>query len=558
VSSADPSAEIVLRLTPTQYRASLEDLLLRAYSRTQMEAFLGSPTVAALFTQLPADGAAHHQELTYDTNDQRISPLLVGPQLDIATAIAAWIADDPARLGAFTRTYGGATACATPAAAGCVDAVIQGFGLRALRHPPTAEEISALQGQFQATTYGGWRGLIAGALLSPGFVFRTEFEGQAVGGRTDLTRLTPYEVAARLSYSLTDSAPDDALLTAAAANFTGQGNTLAEQATRLMGSPRARARFAQFYRQWLRPDRIPLMNPSVSSVLSLAYPDNSASPLAMTTDLPAFRQAAIDEQLALLLHYTLDQPGGSMRDVLLTDASFTSSADLARAYGVPTWNGSAGQMPRFPAGQRAGLFTRAGYLLSGYPDPNPVMRGARLRVEYLCDQLTPPADTSPPAQYMRPAVPTVRNDVIARTQIAGTACNGCHSTAINPLGFSFEHYDGLGRYRTQEPLLNLSGGISSWVPVNASTAPNIPGDDDSAQVRSGVELSSLLAQSPKFHGCFARHAFRQTLGRHENVTADGCALRSMEEASRGQSIQAMYLSLIASPAFSLRKLPGGN
>ncbi len=45
---------------------------------------------------------------------------------------------------------------------------------------------------------------------------------------------------------------------------------------------------------------------------------------------------------------------------------------------------------RLPDGQRAGLFTRAGFLFSGVNEPNPVLRGARIRTEFLCANLMPP------------------------------------------------------------------------------------------------------------------------------------------------------------------------
>jgi Protein of unknown function (DUF1592)/Protein of unknown function (DUF1588)/Protein of unknown function (DUF1595)/Protein of unknown function (DUF1585) len=543
---ADPSSEVVLRLTPTQYRNSLEDLLGRAFTPTQLAPLWTAN--AARLDAIPVDGSTHRAELTYDSMDQRISPLLVTPQFELSTAIGEWIANDTTRLATFTRFFGGAS-CTTPMAAGCVDAVIDGLGARALRRPLDADDRTTYRGAFDDTTYGGYRALIAAFLMSPDFLFRTEFRGEAVASRTDLTALTSYEIANRLSFALTNSMPDEALLAAAAAQFTGDGHSVESQAARLLQTPRARTQYEHFYRQWLRLDRVPGINPSAVSALELTYPDGSAPSLPANTDLEQLRLDAFDEMVELMTWYS---ERGSLHDAIVGDVSF------AKLYGVPVWNGAEDSLVHFPAGQRAGLFTRAGYLLSGYPDTNPVMRGARLRVEYLCDVMEPPANTTPPANYMPPTVPTVRNVVTAKTEIAGSACQGCHQRSINPLGFPFESYDAFGRYRTQEPLHDMTGAVTSWVPVEASTQPDLDRNGDLHRAADGVSLSALLADSQRLHACFARHTFRYVLGRKELTAQDGCVLAGMERAAGTGTIQDLMKSLTRSTDFTLRRMPAGN
>jgi hypothetical protein len=545
---ADPSPEVVLRLTPTQYRNTLEDLLGRAFTPTQVQSVLSS--ASAHFAALPADGSTHRAEVTYDSMDQRISPLLTEPQFEIATAIGAWIASDNARLLTFTQTFGN---CAMPADSACVNAVIEGFGARALRRPLDADDRVTYRAAYDATTWGGYRGLIAQLLLSPDFLFRAEFHGEAVGGRTDFTQLTSHELANRISYALLNSMPDDALFAAAAGGFSGEQQTVEAQLTRLLATPRARAQSEHFYRQWLRLDRVPGFNPSAVSALALQYPDNSAPPLAADTNLSQLRLDAFEESVELMTYYGQH---GSLRDALKSDVSFARTPVLAQLYGVPVWDGSDA-LVHFPAGQRAGLFNRAAYLLSGYPDTNPVIRGARMRVEYLCDVMEPPADTSPPANYVPPAVPTIRNAVIAKTEIPGSACQGCHQSSINPLGFPLESYDAFGRYRTQEPLLNNAGTIASWATVDSTTQPNLNRNGDPVRVADGVSFSNLLADSQRLHACYAKHTFRYVLGRHEEA-ADNCALDRMEKAAGTGSLQDVMRGLTQSRGFALRRMPAGN
>ncbi len=565
--TADPTASVVLRLTKSQYRNTLEDLLGHAFTPAQVQTLLSSTELAPLLASIPVDGSGG-KKLIYDTEDQRISTLLVDPQLNLATAIADWVAADATRLDSFARAFGGTAPCATVTATGCVDAVVAGLGLRALRRPldPADGDAAFYRQAYDAPTWGGYRGLIAAYLMSPGFLFRTEFKGLAVGARTDLSRLNPYELASRLSFVITHSMPDEALFAAAEADFTGPGNTVTEQVERLLRNARARKQFDNFFRQWLRLDHVASFNPSALSVLPLMYPDNSAAALPTTTNLGQLRLDAYEEMVALTLYYAVGKPNGSMRDVLTSDVSFATSADLARIYGVAPWEGpkadgsiDEAKLVHFPAGQRSGLFTRAGYLLSGYPDSNPIIRGARLRVDYLCDGLQPPNDTSQPMGYVAPAVASVRNLVSAKTEINGTACKGCHATSINPLGFTFEGYDAFGRFRNQEAIFDATGNVAQWVPVNSITTPDIDRNGTQKTAANALELSSLVSSSDRFHACFARHAFRYASGRAEVTakgaqTQDGCLLQSLTTASSTGSIQDVMRKLTKSSEFALRKI----
>lgn len=550
--AAEPSPSTVQRLTHAEYLATLEDLLGRAFTPAQVSAALASGAVAPAVAALPTDGTGG-KDLVYDSQDQRISTLLIGPQVDIATGLAEWVASDNARLTAFTNAFGN---CSTPTQAACIDAVVSGFGARALRAPLTPEDVTFYRAAYDATTYGGYRGLIASYLLAPGFLFRTEMRGDDVAAQ--LTRLTPHELAARLAYTVTGSMPDEALLTAAANGFTG--DALDVQLERLLQTPRARAHLEGFFRQWLRPERVHSFNPSAVPSLAVVEPMGPAQAMPLDTDLPQLRTDAIEEMVALLDHYAFDAPNGSMRDVLTSDVSFARTPALAQVYGVGQWQGDAQQLVHFPAGQRGGLFTRAGYLFSGYPDSNPIIRGARLRVEYLCDQLQPPADISTPTGYVAPAIPTVRNLTTAKTEIAGTSCRACHAVSINPLGFPFEKYDAFGRFRHSEPLRDAMGMPAGWQPIDSTTAPNMDRNGSAATVTDALELSQQLAGNERFHACFARHAFRALTGRQEKVdtgaqTFDGCVLQSMQKASQTGSIRDVLRGMVHSPHFSLHKLP---
>ncbi len=570
---ADPSPATTQRLTRTEYLNTLRDLLGRVYTPAQLDTFFNGTAIAALVASIPIDGTDGKQ-LVYDTQDQRISRLLVEPQLNLSMAIADWITADATRQRAFVTHFGGSGNCTSLTAAACVTAFINGFGLRALRRPldeGADQDLAFYRAFYDEPIVGGFNGLITALLTAPGFLFRTEFKGDLVTGRSDLSTLSRFELASRLSYFVTGSMPDEALFAAAQAGFSGPANSISDQAARLFRTARARERLTHFYRQWLRLQRVPNFNASVVPLLSVSYPGSAASPLPASMNLDQLRLNAFDEMVELMTYFTFEVPDGRLSDVLTSDISFARTADLAQVYGVGVWPGpqvdgtyDPATLVHFPAGERAGLFTRAGHLLSGFVDSNPIIRGARIRVEFLCDNLKPPDDTTPPSNVMPPSVPTVRKRVESKTQVPGTACASCHAPTINPVGFAFENYDTFGRYRTQEPIYDAQGAITQWVAIDAKTTPRL--DGSLAVVNNGVELSAQLAKTDKFNACFARNFFRAFEGRAETIvdgpqSQDGCFVGTMKAAVSNPtdgSLSNLLRTVPTARDFGLRKFIQDN
>ena len=241
------------------------------------------------------------------------------------------------------------------------------------------------------------------------------------------------------------------------------------------------------------------------------------------------------------------------------------TADLAGIYGVDVWQGKSAdgtidstKLVRFPASNpRAGLFTRAGYSFSGARDTNPIIRGARIRKDYFCESLQPPAafNLSPDIPLSGP--PTIRNIIVANTENPGKSCIGCHKNFINPLGFSLENYDAYGRYRTNESIFSADGTmVTQVVPINADAIPFMPADNKT-EVSDGVGMSQHLGTSLEFNACFVRHYFRFSQARSEDDRVDGCKMNKMMDALTNgptSSIQTMAKSLSTAPDFQSRNI----
>ena len=82
-------------------------------------------------------------------------------------------------------------------------------------------------------------------LMSPRFLYH----------ELDQRQGDSYDVAARLSYGLWDSLPDDELLRAAAAGKLTKPDEVRKQAARMVDDMRTRGKLHDFFVQWLRLDR---------------------------------------------------------------------------------------------------------------------------------------------------------------------------------------------------------------------------------------------------------------------------------------------------------------
>ena len=97
---------------------------------------------------------------------------------------------------------------------------------------------------------------------------------------------------------------------------------------------------------------------------------------------------------------------------------------------------------------------------------------------------------------------TNRQQVQAFTEMPGSICVSCHGWLINPLGFPFENFDGLGKFRTTE-----AGGQ----PIDASSKYSFA--DGEKSFTGAVELMKTIAAGRQAHECYAQHLFEYVYGR---------------------------------------------
>jgi hypothetical protein len=235
--------------------------------------------------------------------------------------------------------------------------------------------------------------------------------------------------------------------------------------------------------------------------------------------------------------------GRGVNDFYTTSVGFVT-APLAPLYGV-TGNFASDTSTKIDLDptQRSGLLTQPGFLSSYIhgEEPDIIHRGVYIAQRILCIELPPP---SPLATPLPPLEPNMTNrEVVEKTTGKDTCGESCHGATINPLGYAFESYDAIGKFRT----------VDNGKAVDTTGSAEL--DGELRDFSNGVELSHLLAQAKQTHDCYAQKMMTYLHGRllapEEMPTIDYYARLSRAGML---SLRDLELTLVTSEAF-LNRLP---
>jgi hypothetical protein len=410
----------------------------------------------------------------------------------------------------------------------CIEQWVDGFGLRAWRRPLTADERTAMLGLYDearaiedlptATSL-----VLQAFLQSPHFLYRVELGIPGEQG-TSAVRLGGHEMASRLSYFLWGSMPDDALLDAAAAGGLASADDVEAQARRMLDDPKARRMVEHFHEQWLGTIRLATLEKD-TTVFPAWSPELSAK--------------QVQEALAFVDHVFFE--GEGTLDELLTAPYTFVDAELAEFYGLPVPAGT-GLRKTEAAGEieLSGILSLGG-VLSAYAladTTDPIKRGLFVREHLLCQIPPPPPDVIP---ELPPVDPNATTRERFEQHRADPACAACH-TLFDPIGFGFENYDAVGRWRTTE----------NDLPIDASgelTAADVAGEFVGVR-----ELGGKLAASEDVAACVSRQWFRFAYGRLESEALDACNMETLATtfAESGHDLRELLVALTQTDAFMFR------
>jgi len=416
-------------------------------------------------------------------------------------------------------------------------AFITSFGQRAFRRPLTDAEVTTHVGLFNKgpTLYPGVDAFKAGASLviqamlqSPYFLYRTEL-GTAAAGSTKVP-LNDWEVGAKLALSITNTIPDDTLLTAAAAGQLHDVSGVVAQAKRLLDGAKGSAGFNNLNLQ----------------VYRLGTYDGIIRDAAAFPDFKPNAPAAMKQEVLQFLSWILAQNRG-IKDFYTAPVGFVDSL-LAPIYGLTgTYSSDPVMLTQvnLDPSKRSGLLTEAGFLssyLSVGNEPDIIHRGVFIAERLLCKTLPPPDPKAIGAMISNTPGLTNRERVEMLTG-KGTCGQACHGVLFNPLGYAFENYDAIGEYRTTD----------QGKTVNAADSYALDGQLKS--FNNGVELSHLLGDTKETHACYVQNMISYLNGRvlddRDLPTVDYYARLSRAGMA---SLRDLELAIVTSDAF-LNRLP---
>jgi hypothetical protein len=531
-----PPMQPLRRLSSEQIRHTIEDLLTASLPRAGALAALNrlSPVFALLPQELVSKAAP------FSSMDQAVSQRHVEVQLELAQQVSNLLTQDAEHLSALLACGSG------QAASACIDQFVRRFGRLAFRHTLSEEEFAFLRSFYagDAISPTETRNLLTAILSAPQFLYLVDRLGPPLPGKPGVYRLDPAALASQLAYHYWRTMPDDALLRSAERGELDTDEGIAAVVDRMLADPRAERSLRTFVYEWfdlgaLRPLDTLVGDPVFDAFAGDALPS------------PDLRQAMIDDVLDSFVYHT--KHAGTYADWLASPYSFARAPELAAIYGVPPWEG-ADAPPRFPAGTRAGMLTRAALLASGSANTRPILKGVFIRKRLLCDEVPPPpgnANNFPP--QLSPDL-TTREVVEKLAEQPDSSCASCHTYRIDPLGFATENYDALGRLRSEQRLFSAGGAEVRRKPVNTRAVPRVSLHDDTP-VEGAPELLGLILASGKGEACFARQYVRFIFGRAEREAVDGCLLEDMRRALRGpQGLREAMRAPALQPAFRTRSL----
>ncbi|MDO8794627.1 MAG: DUF1592 domain-containing protein [Vicinamibacterales bacterium] len=408
----------------------------------------------------------------------------------------------------------------------CAARIVAPLARLAYRRPPTDADIRRLLESFdRGSVRGGFDAGIQAAierlLIDPYFLFRVERDPAGVAQGT-AHPVSGLELASRLSFFLWSSIPDEPLLGAAIAGRLQSPAELRSQVRRMLADPRASALVSAFAAQWLSLRQLRDVTPDPE--LFPEFDDGLRA--AFETETTLFLESQLRE----------DRP---VTELLTAGYTFVNER-LARHYGIPNVYGSHFRRVRLAGRERAGLLGHGSILtLTAYPTrTSPVVRG-----RWLLDSLLGSPPPPPPANV--PALPPATDSTRVLSMRERTerhrrnpVCAGCH-VRMDPLGFSLEHYDPIGRWRAVS---------EAGTPIDATGS--LP---DGTTFAGPEGLRNMVAgRRDEFARTVAEKLMTHALGRLLEP-ADGAAVRAVVRSAPDLRWSSLVAAVASSVPFQMRR-----
>ena len=327
-------------------------------------------------------------------------------------------------------------------------------------------------------------------LKSPQFLYPNLREGETSDD---------FDNATRLALTLWDSLPDKKLMQAATAGKLKTRDQIRAEAQRMITNSRTKAKLHGFFHHWLELERA-----EGTSKDPKIFPDFTPELLA-----------DLRESLFQFIDEVVWSEKSDYRELLQADYLLLNER-LGKFYGHPV-SGDEYQRVGFDPKQRAGVVTHP-YLLASLAytkQSSPIHRGVFLTRNIVGMSLKPPQKAVVfEDSHFNPKL-TMREKITELTRSGG--CMTCHSM-INPLGFSLENFDAVGRWRTKDNNKPVN-------PVSDFTTH----EGQLVRLAGPRDIVNYVASNPAGHRAFIRHLFHH-LVKQEPTAYGPATLDNLQKA----------------------------
>ena len=411
----------------------------------------------------------------------------------------------------------------------CARRILTTLMRRAYRRPVTDADVQVpfkfykearATGDFDAGIEMG----VSAVLVSPEFLFRVEQDPAGIAPNTAY-RISDLELASRLSFFLWSSIPDDELLDAAIAGKLKTPAILEKQVRRMLADSRARALVNNFAEQWLYLRNLASTTPDMR--LFPDFDDNLRQSFRKETEL--FFESIMREDRSIL-------------DLLRANYTFVNER-LAKHYGIPNIYGSRFRRITFPENSVRGGLLRQGSVLtvtSYATRTSPVIRG-----KWILDNVlgVPPPPPPPNVPALKENTGSAGKTLSIRERMAehrkNPACSGCHQL-MDPVGFSLENYDAVGRWRTVDEgkIIDVSGSLP---------------DGSKFDGASGLQ-QALLSRPENFATTLTDKLLTYALGRGVEPYDSPAVRKIVRQAGKNEfRFSSFVLGIVNSTPFQMRR-----
>jgi hypothetical protein len=400
--------------------------------------------------------------------------------------------------------------------------------------------------------FSGLQAGIRGMLCSPKFLFKQEGE---------LESLDDYAIAARMSYFLWNSLPDEILMELAKQGKLRNPKVRRDQTLRMLQDAKTDRFIRDYVHQWLDLKKLEIIEPDLSiftvDEFDLVRNQIKEEPVEFFKELLSSNLSLlnfIDSDFVMItqeLNYIYRIEGHPVASPSKRPGASKISPKDYRPKEIKSEFSKVtlGKKDKF----RGGLLSQAGFMLMTTNNgeyTNPFYRGAWVLKSFYGDHLETPADLEISALSPPTKTESIKETIDAHR--AETSCNICHKK-MDPLGIALENFDVLGRWRDQYT------DVSNYAPKSNTKEERFPVDArtvhmDGRTFEGPQGLKSILIEDKeRFFKTFLESMLSYAMARELNfLDRENIEQLYKHSAKANFRLRDVLLEIISSDYFSRR------